>query len=111
MAQQNSAASGNLNSSNGSARPDSVDIAEAMALMVDAGDAGDDDAEETASADEEAGEDAPGEDGGEGDETTEEAAEEEAEAAAEKAARRQRNVWSADDKAARGPSRPSCGRC
>ena len=35
---ENPAASGNLNSNNGSARPDSVDMAEAMALMADAGD-------------------------------------------------------------------------
>ena len=47
MAQQNSAASGNLNSNNGSARPGSVDMAEAVALMADADEAGDDEDEET----------------------------------------------------------------
>ena len=98
MAQQNPAASGNLNSNNGSARPNSVDMAEAMALMADAGDAGDDEAEETASADEDAGDDATAEDDGEGDETAEEAADEEAEAAAEDAEAPE--FWSADDKAA-----------
>ena len=98
MAQQNPAASGNLNSNNGSARPDSVDMAEAMALMADAGDAGDDDAEETASADEEEGDDATAEDDGDEVETAEEAADEEAETAAEDAEAPE--FWSADDKAA-----------
>ena len=98
MAQQNTAASGNLNSNNGSARPDSVDMAEAVALMADAGDAGDDDAEETPSADEDAGEDAATEDDREGDETAEEAADEEAEGVAEDA--QAPEFWSADDKAA-----------
>jgi hypothetical protein len=58
MAQQNSPASGNLNGNNGSARPDSVDLAEAMALMADGDDAGDDAAGETASADDDADDDA-----------------------------------------------------
>ena len=77
MVQQNPAASGKLNSNNGSARHDSVDMAEAMALMTDAGNAGDKDTEETASADDDAGEDAPAEDDGSGGETAEEAADEE----------------------------------
>ena len=46
------------NGNNGSARPDSVDLAEAMALMADADDAGDDAAGETASADDDADDDA-----------------------------------------------------
>jgi hypothetical protein len=98
MAQQNPASSGNLNSNNGSARADSVDMAEAMALMADAGDEGDDEDEETAAAGEDADEDAPAEDDGEGDETAEEAADEEAEAAAEDAEAPE--FWSAEDKAA-----------
>jgi hypothetical protein len=98
MAQQSPAASGNLNNNNGSARPDSVDMAEAVALMADAGDAGDDDAEETASADEDAGEDGPVEDDGEGGETAEEAADEDADATAGDAEAPE--FWSADDKAA-----------
>ena len=93
--QQNPAASGNLNGNNGSARPDSVDMVEAMALMADAGD---DEAEETASADEEEGDDATAEDDGDEVETAEEAADEEAEAAAEDAEAPE--FWSADDKTA-----------
>ena len=98
MAQQNTAASGNLNSNNGSARPDSVDMAEAVALMADAGDAGDDEPEETASADEDAGDDAPAEDDGKELEAAEEAADEESEAAAEDVEAPE--FWSAEDKAA-----------
>src|ERR1700722_1217997 len=98
MAQQNSAASGNLNSSNGSARPDSVDMAEAVALMADADEAGNDEYEETASADEDADDDAPAEDDEEGVESAEEAADEEEGASAEDAEAPE--FWSADDKAA-----------
>jgi hypothetical protein len=42
MAQQSAPASSNLNSDNGTVRPDSVDVAEAVALMADLGEAGED---------------------------------------------------------------------
>jgi hypothetical protein len=98
MAQQNPAASGNLNSNNGSARPGSVDMAEAVALMADADEAGDDEDEETASADDDADDDASAEDDEEGVESAEEAADEEEGASAEDAEAPE--FWSADDKAA-----------
>jgi hypothetical protein len=61
MAQQNPQASSNLNSDNATVWPDSADVAEAVVLMADAGEAGDDEAEETASADEDEGDDVPAE--------------------------------------------------
>jgi hypothetical protein len=59
-------ASSNLNGDNGTVRPDSADVAEAVALMPDAGEAGGDEAGETASADEDEGDDAPPEGDGKG---------------------------------------------
>ena len=79
-------------------RPESVDVAEAVALMADLGEAGEDEAEETASAGGDEGDDAAAEGGGEGDDTAEEAADEEAEASAEDGEAPE--FWSADDKAA-----------
>jgi hypothetical protein len=75
-----------------------VDVAEAVALMADLGEAGEDETEETASTDEEEGGDAAADDGaeeGEGEEP-EEAAEDEAPAEGSDAP----EFWSADDKAA-----------
>ena len=73
MAHQSLPAASNLTSENGTARPESVDVSEAVALMADLGEAGEDDAEETASADADEGDDVVAEDG----ETAEEAADEE----------------------------------
>ena len=98
MAQQSLPASSNLNSENGTARLESVDVAEAVALMADLGEAAEDEAEETASADEGEGDDAAAERRGEEDETAEEAADEEAEASAEDSEAPE--FWSAEDKAA-----------
>ena len=58
MAQQSLPASSNLNSENATAAPESVDVAEAVALMADLGEAGEDEAEETAPAKEGAADDA-----------------------------------------------------
>ena len=44
MAQQSLPASSNLNSENGTAAPESVDVAEAVALMADLGEAAEDEA-------------------------------------------------------------------
>ena len=85
MAQQSPPASSNLNGDNAPLRPDSVDVTEAVALMADLGEAAEDEAEETASADEDEGGDEATEGGGEGGETAEDAADEEAEASAEDA--------------------------
>jgi hypothetical protein len=98
MAQQSPPASSNVNSDNGTERPDSVDVAEAVALMADLGEAGEDEGEETASAGGDDSDDAAAEDGGEGDDTAEEAADEEAEASAEDG--EAPDFWSAEDKAA-----------
>jgi hypothetical protein len=48
MAQQSPPASSNLNGDNAPLRPDSVDVAEAVALMDDLGEAAEDEVEETA---------------------------------------------------------------
>jgi hypothetical protein len=98
MAQQSPPASSNLNGDNAPLRPDSVDVAEAVALMDDLGEAAEDEAEEAASADEDESDSAETEGGGEGDEAAEDAADEEAEASAEDA--EPPEFWSADDKAA-----------
>jgi hypothetical protein len=98
MAHQSPPALSNLNSDNGTAAPESVDVAEAVALMAGLGEAGDDEAEETASADGDEGDDAVAEGGGEGDDTADEAADEEAEASAEDGEAPE--FWSAEDKAA-----------
>ncbi|MEA2855614.1 MAG: hypothetical protein QOE02_5715, partial [Rhodospirillaceae bacterium] len=98
MAQQSPPASSNLNGDNASLRPDSVDVAEAVALMDDLGEAAEDEAEEAASGDEDESGDAATEDGGEGDEAPEDAADEEADASAEDADPPE--FWSAEDKAA-----------
>jgi len=98
MAQQSPPASSNQNGDNASLRLDSVDVAEAVALMDDLGESAEDEAEETTPADEDEGDDATAEDGGEGDETAEDAAGEEAEVTAEDA--EPPEFWSADDKAA-----------
>jgi hypothetical protein len=97
MAHQSLPASSNLISENGTAAPESVDVAEAVALMDDLGEAGEDEIEETASADGDQGDDASVDDGGEESET-EEAADEEAEASAEDGEAPE--FWSAEDKAA-----------
>jgi hypothetical protein len=98
MAQQSPPASSNLNGDNTPLRPDSVDVAEAVALMDDLGEAAEDEAEEAASGDEDESGDAATEDGGEGDEAPEDAADEEADASAEDADPPE--FWSAEDKAA-----------
>jgi hypothetical protein len=98
MAQQSPPASSNLNGDNAPLRPDSVDVAEAVALMDDLGEAAEDEVEETASGDEAEGGDPAREGGGEGDEITDDAADEETEASAEDA--EPREFWSAEDKAA-----------
>jgi hypothetical protein len=98
MAQQSPPASSNLTSDNGTARPDSVDVAEAVALMADLGEAGADEAEEAAAGDEDEGDDAPADGGGERDESAAEDADEEAEASTEDGEAPE--FWSADDKAA-----------
>jgi hypothetical protein len=98
MAQQSLPASSNLNSENGTAAPESVDVAEAVALMADLGEAAEDEAEETPPAGEAAGDDAVAEGDGEEGETAEEAAAEEAEAPAEGSDAPE--FWSAEDKAA-----------
>jgi hypothetical protein len=91
MAQQSPPVSSNLNSDNGTVRPDTVDVAEAVALMADLGEAADDEAEGPASANEDEGDDATAE-------TTDDAADEEAEASTEDAEAPE--FWSAEDKAA-----------
>src|SRR3984893_6651507 len=98
MAHQSLPALSNLNSENGTAAPESVDVAEAVALMADLGEVGEDEAEVTASADGDEGDDAAADDGGEEDDTTEEAADEEAEASAEDGEAPE--FWSTEDKAA-----------
>jgi hypothetical protein len=98
MAQQSPPASSNLNGDNPSPRPDSVDVAEAVALMDDLGETAEDEVEETASGDGDEGDDAENEGGEDGGETAEDAADEEAEASAEDA--EPPEFWSADDKAA-----------
>jgi hypothetical protein len=98
MAQQSPPASSNLNGDNASPRPDSVDVAEAVALMNDLGETAEDEVEETASGDEDEGGDEETEGGGEADETAEDAPDEEAEASAEDA--EPPEFWSAEDKAA-----------
>jgi hypothetical protein len=87
MAQQSPPASSNLNGDNALLRPDSVDVAEAVALMDDLGEA----------AEDEGGDEAT-EGGGETDETAEDAPDEKAEASAEDA--EPPEFWSAEDKAA-----------
>src|SRR6266702_2784536 len=79
MAQQSPPASSNLNGDNAPLRPDSVDVAEAVALMADLGEAAEDEAEEAASADEDEGD-------GEAEATAEDAEPPE--------------FWTADDKTA-----------
>jgi hypothetical protein len=98
MAHQSSPASNNLTSENGTAAPESVDVAEAVALMADLGEAGDDEAEETASDADGEGGDAVAEGDGEEGESAEEAADEEAEAPAESSDAPE--FWNAEDKAA-----------
>jgi hypothetical protein len=98
MAHQSLPASNNLTSENATARPESLDVAEAVALMADLGEADEDEAEDTASADGDEGDEAAAEGGGEGEDTAEEAADEEAEAAAEGGDAPE--FWSAEDKAA-----------
>src|SRR5260370_15845569 len=101
MAHQSLPASNNLNSATGAVAPESVDVAEAVALMADLGEAGEDEAEETASADGDEGEEGDeveAEGGGEGDDTVDEAADEEAEASTEEGEAPE--FWSAEDKAA-----------
>jgi hypothetical protein len=98
MAQQSPPASSNLNGDNAPLRPDSVDVAEAVALMDDLGEAAEEEAEEATSAGEDEGDDEATEGGGEGDEAAEDAAGEEAEATAEDAELPE--FWSAEDKAA-----------
>ncbi len=98
MAQQSPPVSNNLTSENGTVRPESVDVAEAVALMADLGETGEDEGEETASADGDEGDEVEAEGGGEGDDTADEAADEEAEAAAEDGEAPE--FWSAEDKAA-----------
>ena len=98
MAHQSLPASSNLTSENGTARSESVDVSEAVALMDDLGEAGEDEAEETASADADEGDEVEAEGSGEEDETAEEAADEEAEASAEDGEAPE--FWSAEDKAA-----------
>jgi hypothetical protein len=75
-----------------------VDVADAVALIADLGEAGENESEETAFADGEEGDDATADGGGEEDDTAEEAADEEAEASAEDGEAPE--FWSADDKAA-----------
>ena len=65
MAQQSPPASNNLTGESGTVRPESVDVAEAVALMIDLGETAEDEAEETASADEEEDDDATADDGAE----------------------------------------------
>jgi hypothetical protein len=98
MAHQSPPASSNLTSENGTVRPESVDVAEAVALMADLGETGEDEAEETASDVEDEGDDAVAEGGGQEDETAEDTADEEAEASAEDGEAPE--FWSAEDKAA-----------
>jgi hypothetical protein len=99
MAQHSPPASSSLNGDNAPLRPDSVDVAEAAALMDDLGEAAEDEVEEAASAGEDEGSDEATESGGEGDEAAaEDAADEEAEASAEDA--EPPEFWSAEDKAA-----------
>jgi hypothetical protein len=98
MAQQSPPASSNLNGDNAPLRPDSVDIAEAVALMDELGEAAEEEAEEATSAGEDEGDDEATEGGGEGDEAAEDAPDEEAEASAEDA--EPPEFWSAEDKAA-----------
>jgi hypothetical protein len=97
MAQQSVPASSNLNSENGTAAPESVDVAEAVALMADLGDVAEDKADEAPPADE-GTDDAVAEGDGEEGETAEDAAAEEAEAPAEGSDAPE--FWSAEDKAA-----------
>jgi len=74
-----------------------MDVAEAVVLMTDLGEAGDDEAEETAPDNDGEGDDAGPEGGGEEDETAEDAADEEARSAEDGEAP---EFWSAEDKAA-----------
>ena len=97
MAHQSLPASSNLTSENGTARSESVDVSEAVALMDDLGEAGEDEAEETASADADEGDEVEAEGSGEEDETAEEAADEDADSAEDGEAP---EFWSAEDKAA-----------
>jgi hypothetical protein len=98
MAQQSLPASSNLNSETGTAAPESVDVAEAVALMTDLGEAAEEEAEEAPPADEGAGDDAVAEGDGEEGEAAKEAADEEAEAPADGSDPPE--FWSAEDKAA-----------
>ena len=86
-----------------------MDVAEAVTLMADLGEAGEDEAEEAASAEEDAGDDAAAEGDGEEGETAEEAADEEAEAPAEGAMRP--SSGAPRTRRPGRPCRPSCGRC
>src|SRR3977135_1735054 len=98
MAHQSLPAATNLTSENGTARPESVDVSEAVALMDDLGEAGEDETEECARGDAAEGDEVEAEGGGEEDETAEKAADEEADASAEDAEAPE--FWSAEDKAA-----------
>jgi hypothetical protein len=69
-----------------------------VALMADLGEAGEDETEETASADADEGDEVEAEGSGEEDETAEEAADEDADASAEEGEAPE--FWSAEDKAA-----------
>jgi hypothetical protein len=69
MAQQSPPASSNLNGDNARLRPDSVDVAEAVALMDDLGEAAEDEAEEAASTGGDEGDGAETEGGVAGGET------------------------------------------
>jgi hypothetical protein len=109
VAQQSLPASSNLNNENGTAAPESVDVAEAVALMADLGEAAEDEADETASADGEEGDDASAGDGGEESETAEEAADDEAETSADEA--EAPNSGAPRTRRAGMPFRPSCARC
>ncbi len=98
MAQQSPPASSNLNGDNAPLRPDSMDVAEAVALMDDLGEAAEDEAEETASGDQDEDDKAATEGGGDGDEVAEDGVDEEAEASTEDA--EPPEFWTADDKTA-----------
>ncbi len=75
-----------------------MDVAEAVALMADLGEADEDRAEKTASADGDEDDEGGAESGEEGDDSAEDAADAEADAAAEDADAPE--FWSAEDKAA-----------
>jgi hypothetical protein len=99
MATQSHSTSNNQNGENGAARPESVDVAEAVALMNDLADSSEDEADETAPAGKDEAE-APAEDEGEDETAGEEAPAEDDDVPEETTAEGPPAFWNAEDKAA-----------